>query len=81
MRAAPARCSRTDAGDDYTCIDCHKGIAHQLPDMTGIEPGWLPPEEVREELGLQSELDTIQKQVVDYLQTAEQSQPPPAAAP
>lgn len=23
-----------------TCIDCHKGIAHQLPDMTGVEPGW-----------------------------------------
>lgn len=22
-----------------TCIDCHKGIAHQLPDMQGIE-GW-----------------------------------------
>ena len=23
-----------------TCIDCHKGIAHHLPDMTGVEPGW-----------------------------------------
>jgi cytochrome c-type protein NapC len=22
-----------------TCIDCHKGIAHDLPDMTGVE-GW-----------------------------------------
>ena len=22
-----------------TCIDCHKGIAHQLPDMKGV-PGW-----------------------------------------
>jgi cytochrome c-type protein NapC len=22
-----------------TCIDCHKGIAHQLPDMSGV-PGW-----------------------------------------
>jgi cytochrome c-type protein NapC len=22
-----------------TCIDCHKGIAHQLPDMTGIPQG------------------------------------------
>ena len=22
-----------------TCIDCHKGIAHQLPDMRGV-PGW-----------------------------------------
>jgi cytochrome c-type protein NapC len=24
------------AGNEYTCIDCHKGIAHQLPDMEGI---------------------------------------------
>ncbi|MFX5918389.1 NapC/NirT family cytochrome c, partial [Acinetobacter baumannii] len=23
-----------------TCIDCHKGIAHRLPDMHGVEPGW-----------------------------------------
>ncbi len=38
--------------DDYTCIDCHKGIAHELPDMTGIDPGWLPPAEVRSELGI-----------------------------
>jgi len=25
------------AGKDYTCIDCHKGIAHRLPNMEGIE--------------------------------------------
>lgn len=25
------------AGDEHTCIDCHKGIAHQLPDMEGVE--------------------------------------------
>ena len=24
---------------EKTCIDCHKGIAHRLPDMSGI-PGW-----------------------------------------
>ena len=24
---------------ERTCIDCHKGIAHKLPDMHGI-PGW-----------------------------------------
>ena len=24
---------------EKTCIDCHKGIAHHLPDMAGI-PGW-----------------------------------------
>lgn len=27
------------ASGDKTCIDCHKGIAHELPDMTGVE-GW-----------------------------------------
>jgi cytochrome c-type protein NapC len=28
-----------------TCIDCHKGIAHLLPDMSGVDPGWkVPPE-------------------------------------
>jgi len=27
------------AGGEKTCIDCHKGIAHQLPDMEGVE-GW-----------------------------------------
>ena len=25
------------ASGEKTCIDCHKGIAHQLPDMKGIE--------------------------------------------
>ena len=24
---------------EKTCIDCHKGIAHRLPDMRGV-PGW-----------------------------------------
>jgi cytochrome c-type protein NapC len=24
---------------EKTCIDCHKGIAHQLPDMRSV-PGW-----------------------------------------
>ncbi|WP_371188683.1 cytochrome c3 family protein [Thalassotalea maritima] len=27
------------ANGEKTCIDCHKGIAHQLPDMEGVE-GW-----------------------------------------
>jgi len=27
------------AHGEKTCIDCHKGIAHQLPDMAGV-PGW-----------------------------------------
>jgi cytochrome c-type protein NapC len=25
------------AGKEHTCIDCHKGIAHSLPDMAGVE--------------------------------------------
>jgi cytochrome c-type protein NapC len=37
--------SRFLVSGERTCIDCHKGIAHQLPDMTGIDPGWkVPPE-------------------------------------
>jgi len=32
---------------ERTCIDCHKGIAHELPDMTGIEPGWSPPPDLQ----------------------------------
>jgi cytochrome c-type protein NapC len=32
-----------------TCIDCHKGIAHLLPDMTGINPGWIVPPELQGE--------------------------------
>ena len=31
--------SKALASGDKTCIDCHKGIAHELPDMKGI-PGW-----------------------------------------
>ncbi|MDX1341333.1 MAG: cytochrome c3 family protein [Reinekea sp.] len=27
------------ANGEKTCIDCHKGIAHHLPDMSGV-PGW-----------------------------------------
>jgi cytochrome c-type protein NapC len=32
---------------EKTCIDCHKGIAHLLPDMTGIEPGWKDKPELQ----------------------------------
>jgi len=27
------------AAGDKTCIDCHKGIAHRLPDMSGVPQG------------------------------------------
>lgn len=37
-RAAEAH-RRFLATGEKTCIDCHKGIAHELPDMSGIS-GW-----------------------------------------
>jgi cytochrome c-type protein NapC len=33
-RAADAHSTQLASGQK-TCIDCHKGIAHQLPDMSG----------------------------------------------
>ncbi|RCU51688.1 MULTISPECIES: cytochrome c3 family protein [Corallincola] len=36
---ASAQHSTSLASGEKTCIDCHKGIAHQLPDMSGVE-GW-----------------------------------------
>jgi cytochrome c-type protein NapC len=39
-RAATAHGTYLAKGEK-TCIDCHKGIAHQLPDMKGV-PGWDP---------------------------------------
>ncbi|PTU75668.1 cytochrome c3 family protein [Pseudomonas mangrovi] len=37
-RAAQFHSTALAAGE-ATCIDCHKGIAHKLPDMRGV-PGW-----------------------------------------
>ena len=37
-RAEEAHSTQLASGDK-TCIDCHKGIAHELPDMAGVE-GW-----------------------------------------
>ncbi|MCK4675680.1 MAG: NapC/NirT family cytochrome c [Gammaproteobacteria bacterium] len=36
-RAVKAHAEGLDAGK--TCIDCHKGIAHELPDMHDVDPG------------------------------------------
>ena len=38
-KRASAQHSTALASGEKTCIDCHKGIAHQLPDMAGVE-GW-----------------------------------------
>ena len=32
---------------EKTCIDCHKGVAHLLPGMTGIAPGWQEAPELQ----------------------------------
>lgn len=34
---AAAQHSTSLASGEKTCIDCHKGIAHQLPNMAGVE--------------------------------------------
>jgi cytochrome c-type protein NapC len=34
-RAAEAHSTHLASGEQ-TCIDCHKGIAHRLPDLTGL---------------------------------------------
>jgi cytochrome c-type protein NapC len=49
---------------EKTCIDCHKGIAHELPDMTGIEPGWRTPPEMRDR---QSFRDNPRDELARYL--------------
>jgi cytochrome c-type protein NapC len=49
---------------EKTCIDCHKGIAHELPDMTGIEPGWRAPPEQRDR---QSFFDNSSETLRQYL--------------
>ncbi len=38
-RRAEQAHARELASGEKTCIDCHKGIAHELPDMAGVE-GW-----------------------------------------
>jgi cytochrome c-type protein NapC len=36
--------SKALASKERTCIDCHKGIAHRLPDMEGVEiQEWIEP--------------------------------------
>lgn len=38
-RRSVAQHSTALASGDKTCVDCHKGIAHRLPDMKGVA-GW-----------------------------------------
>ncbi len=47
---------------EATCIDCHKGIAHELPNMEGVDPGWkVPPELQGEELPAASVFDRLER--------------------
>ena len=40
QRSVAARMHQKMKTEGKTCIDCHKGIAHQLPDMSGVESGF-----------------------------------------
>ncbi|MBX3530960.1 MAG: NapC/NirT family cytochrome c [Rhizobiaceae bacterium] len=45
-----------------TCIDCHKGIAHELPNMDGVDPGWkVPPELQGDKLPSASVFDRLER--------------------
>ncbi|MDU8923386.1 NapC/NirT family cytochrome c [Pasteurellaceae bacterium LIM206] len=44
QRPVAARMHQKAIEEGKTCIDCHKGIAHQLPDMSGVKSGLLPDE-------------------------------------
>ena len=47
---------------EATCIDCHKGIAHELPNMEGVDPGWkVPPELQGDKLPAASVFDRLEK--------------------
>lgn len=39
-RAASIHKAALSGPNHQTCIDCHKGIAHRLPDMTGVPQGF-----------------------------------------
>ena len=40
QRSVAAKMHQKIQTEGKTCIDCHKGIAHQLPDMSGVESGF-----------------------------------------
>jgi cytochrome c-type protein NapC len=51
---------------ERTCIDCHKGIAHELPDMTGVEPGWrAPPETQGERSSSHDDRETLRSYLIN----------------
>ncbi len=60
--------SRFLLSGEATCIDCHKGIAHELPNMDGVDPGWkVPPELQGRELPRTSSLDGLERYAAQSL--------------
>lgn len=50
---------------EATCIDCHKGIAHELPNMDGVDPGWkVAPELEGKELP-QASMKSLERYLAD----------------
>ncbi|WP_181701668.1 cytochrome c3 family protein [Chthonobacter albigriseus] len=50
---------------EATCIDCHKGIAHELPNMDGVDPGWkVAPELEGKELP-QASMNSLERYLAD----------------
>lgn len=50
---------------EATCIDCHKGIAHELPNMEGVEPGWRAPPELRGKQLPQASADELKRYLAE----------------
>lgn len=48
-----------------TCIDCHKGIAHELPNMEGIDPGWRVPPELQGQELPQASLERLKEYLAE----------------
>lgn len=44
QKTVAERMHRKAIDENKTCIDCHKGIAHQLPNMSHIQTGFVPEE-------------------------------------
>ena len=65
QKARASKMHKIGVEDKQTCIDCHKGIAHELPDMTGIEPGWREPPELRgKESSWRGERETLRQHLL-----------------
>ena len=67
-------------GGERTCIDCHKGIAHELPDMTDVEPGWTAPADLRAGADAVSGDAALRHAMTRFLAEGERPGPDPAAA-